>query len=318
MLTIPDLKEKQILFINTSDSGGDKKIRFENDHIVYEVDGKVENRASSQKTLAVFIIGNISITTGFLQKSLRNAVSIFFMTTNLRVYGVLGASAEANYLLREKQYDTGLPKELEIAKGIVLNKYKNQATLLKERGEKHLSVFRDVDVSISNAKDFNILLGIEGNFSKNFFKAYFDGINWWRREPRTKQDIPNLLLDIGYTLLFNLVDTFLRLHGFDTYKGVYHKLFFARKSLVCDMVEPMRCIIDKQLLKSYNLKQVDRKDFTCSKGMYSLKINKNKKYLKIFTAALMERREDMYKYVQGYYRHTMDSKKYKQPEFIIN
>lgn len=317
MLTIPDLKQKHILFVNTYSKEGEKKLRFENDHIVYEIDGKVENRASSQRTLAVFIVGHLSITTGFIQKSLKNAVSIFFMSINFNTYGNIGAVAEANYLLRARQYHLTTKEEIEIAKKIVLNKFISQQTLLKQVKKEHTISTKEIEEKIKEVKDFQVLLGIEGNFSKEFFKKYFEPIEWWRREPRTKQDIPNVLLDIGYTLLFNFVDTFLRLHGFDTYKGVYHKLFFARKSLVCDMVEPMRCLIDKQLLKAHNLKQIDRKDFSCVKGRYSLKIDKNKKYITMFSKILMDNKEDMYTYINKYYKHIMDTSKHKMQLFIF-
>lgn len=71
--------------------------------------------------------------------------------------------------------------------------------------------------------------------------------------PRTRADIPNLLMDIGYTFIYNFVEANLNLYGFDIYKGFYHQLFFERKSLVCDLVEPFRCLIDKQIRKMYNL-----------------------------------------------------------------
>ena len=58
---------------------------------------------------------------------------------------------------------------------------------------------------------------------------------------------------------FNCMDSLLRLYGFDTYKGFYHKLFFQRKSLACDVMEPFRCVIDKQILKAFNLGQIDEK-----------------------------------------------------------
>ena len=318
MLSIPDLKQKQILFINTSDSEGEKKIRFENDHIVYEINGEVINRASCQKVIALFIIGNITITSVLVEKAMGYGVSIFFMGRNLKVYATVGAYAEGNYLLRARQYALSKEEELEIAKRIVFNKFLNQSVLLGERGKKPKAVSEEMENKINEAKDIQVLLGIEGSFSRDFFTNYFEEIDWWRREPRTKQDIPNVLLDLGYTLLFNMVDSFLRLHGFDTYKGVYHQLFFARKSLVCDLVEPMRCLIDKQILKSHNLKQIDRKDFTCSKGRFSIKIDKNKKYVKIFSQMLMDNREDMYTYINKYYKHIMNGEEHKMPLLKIN
>ena len=54
--------------------------------------------------------------------------------------------------------------------------------------------------------DNNELLGIEGNFSSIYFKKHFESIGWNNRAPQAREDIPNLLLDIGYTYLFNYVD----------------------------------------------------------------------------------------------------------------
>jgi CRISPR-associated protein Cas1 len=62
----------------------------------------------------------------------------------------------------------------------------------------------------------------------------------------------------------------LRLYGFDVYKGFYHKLFFNRKSLASDIMEPFRCVIDKALLKAFNLKQINEKDFKIVDGRYVL------------------------------------------------
>jgi len=81
------------------------------------------------------------------------------------------------------------------------------------------------------------------------------------RYPRTKIDKNNLLLDMGYTFLFHFIETLLCLYGFDLYEGFYHKRFYQRKSLVCDVQEPFRCIIDEALKKAYNLGRISEKDF---------------------------------------------------------
>ena len=92
-------------------------------------------------------------------------------------------------------------------------------------------------------------------------KVYFRKLKWERRMPRCKNDIPNLLLDIGYTYLFNFIESLLSIYGFDLYCGVHHTFFYQRKSLVCDLVEPFRCIIDQRIRKAYTLKQVNEDDF---------------------------------------------------------
>ncbi|RJQ31647.1 hypothetical protein C4572_02115 [Candidatus Parcubacteria bacterium] len=146
---------------------------------------------------------------------------------------------------------------------------------------------------------------------------YFSGINWRRRSPRTKQDIPNFLMDSGYTFLFNFVEALLKLHGFDTYKGFYHKLFFQRKSLACDIMEPMRCLIDKQILKSYNLKQIKEEDFKIENGKYVLPFENNSKYASIFMETIMDRKEDIFSYVHGFYKFMMCPEKNNFPEFKL-
>jgi CRISPR-associated protein Cas1 len=206
-----------------------------------------------------------------------------------------------------------------MARMLIASKVNNQATLLKER-KKVDGLYADLNttlLAIQGAATNEILLGLEGNASRRFFEEYYGDIGWVRRAPRTKGDIHNILLDIGYSMLFNCTDSLLRLHGFDTYKGFYHKLFFQRKSLACDMMEPFRCIIDKQLLKAWNLKQVDPKDFTVVKGRYVLSYEYSRKYAELFMHAIMDHKEDLYKYMHGFYRYVMNEGTVEFPEFKV-
>ena len=209
--------------------------------------------------------------------------------------------------------------EFLMAKNLVKNKIANQLALLAETEK--LKDFKELEKSILNqieaTTDSQQLLGLEGNMSKQFFPMYFSSIKWRRRSPRTKQDIPNFLMDIGYTFLFNFIEALLKLHGFDTYKGFYHKLFFQRKSLACDIMEPMRCLIDKQILKSYNLKQIKDDDFKIEGGKYVLPFENNAKYAGLFMQAMMDRKEDIFSFVHDFYRFMMCPKKNKFPEFKI-
>ena len=125
-------------------------------------------------------------------------------------------------------------------------------------------------------------------------------------------------MDIGYTFLFNIVDAMLNLYGFDVFRGVYHRSFYQRKSLVCDLVEPFRCIIDNKIRKSYNLGQIKKDDFLNIKGQYILRIDKNKEYTGWLLKELVKYKEDIFLYVQKYYRCFMRGKDISEyPEFLI-
>jgi CRISP-associated protein Cas1 len=316
MLTLPDIRAKQILFIQP-EYGAKNRLFFRNENIVFEKDGEIINQASCHRLLAVFVIGDFSFTSALVRQCRKKAVSLFFMNRNFGVYGALNAKAEGNYLIRSRQYAMTPDYELMTAKHIVKNKIQNQINLLRSIGkltgeEAAIGALSAVDAVATDA----VLLGTEGNFTKLFFSRYFKEIGWWRRMPRVKPDIPNFLLDVGYSLLFNFTDALLNLFGFDTYKGCYHKLFFQRKSLSCDIMEPFRCIVEKQLLKSYHLKQVDKKDFFIEQGKYAISYQKSQKYAQIFMEAIMNNREDIYSFVRGFYRFVMDEKN-PFPEFKI-
>ncbi len=316
MLTLPDIKAKQVLFVQT-EQGAKNRLFIKNENVVFEKNGEIVNQMSCHRVLAVFVVGDFSFTSGLVRECRKRMVSLLFLGGNFKTYGELNAKADGNYLLRGYQYATDAQKDLMIAKCLVKNKIENQIRLLqstsKPISEKTATrVFADIEA----VKDPNLLLGIEGNVGKAFFKMYFDEIGWLRRIPRVKGDIPNFLLDMGYAFLFNFVDALLLLFGFDTYKGCYHKLFFQRKSLTCDLVEPFRCIIEKQLIKSYHLKQIDEKDFFIEQGKYTLKYSESQKYAKIFMEAIMDDREAIYLYVQKYYRFIMN-KKNEFPHFDI-
>ncbi len=319
MITLPDFKQKQILFIQTQRNVSNK-IRFQNDNIVFLKDDKVANRASCHRVFAAFIIGDISLTSELIKQARRLGVSFFLLKYNFEPYAAINAASEGNYLLRMRQYELEDDKELFIARQIVKNKVANQISLLKSReiGENIVAREKEIMEAIDSAGKQDSLRGIEGNVSKEFFKEYFGPIGWSWRMPRVKPDIPNFLLDIGYTMMFNTLDALLCLYGFDTYKGCYHKLFFQRKSLTCDIVEPFRAIIDREVLKLYTLKKIQEKDFKQRNGNLLLSFEHSAKYAQVFLEAIMNHKEEMYRYVQGYYRFFMNSEANPFPHFKIS
>ena len=308
MLSLPDFKEKQIVYILIE---WDTKscVKIYNDNIVYYKEGKIVNRVSLHRVFALFIIGDTSLTTGMIKKCMEHGVSVFLLKYNFEVYFSFAPEASGNYLLRSRQYSCPDQIQLKIAKHIIKNKIQNQCKLLKEikaiPPKETLSFKAGKELAVDNAGEADELRGVEGSMSRVFFGEYFSSNDWCRREPRTKQDITNLLMDIGYTFLFNFMDSLLRLHGFDTYKGNYHTLFFQRRSLACDIMEPFRCLIDKEIRKAYNLKKINEKDFPVINGRHEMKYEDSKKYLKIFADVIMKNKESMFKYVHEYYQFNL-------------
>ncbi len=319
MITFPDFKQKQVLFIKT-ERNFYNKIKFQNDNIVFLKDNKIINRSSCHRIFSVFIIGDISITSELIKNGLKYGVSFFLLKNNFNLYASINSKAEGNYLLKMRQYSITEDEEIFISKEIVKNKIKNQISLLSSKKIDSELFKREKEIInfIDKAKIDDSIRGIEGNVSKEFFNSYFKEIDWKKRMPRTKTDISNFLLDMGYTMIFNFIDSLLQLYGFDTYKGCYHKLFFQRKSLSCDIVEPFRSIIDREVLKIHTLKKIKEKDFKIEKGKAFCSYAVSERYAQIFFEAIMKNREEIYYYVQGFYRFIMNKEKNIFPYFKIS
>jgi CRISPR-associated protein Cas1 len=319
MLSLPDFREKQIVFVEADEA---KRLQFRNDNLVIADEaGAVSYQVSCYKIFCVFILGEISITTVLIKQALSYGIAFIFMKKNFEVFATIGAETEGNFLLRMKQYAHA--SSLAIAKQLVRNKVENQLQLLKSlRGKdaalkKAIASVKKVSSRIATAASNQQLLGYEGTISKEFFRAYFGSFGWYARLPRTKCDMLNTLLDIGYTYLFHFIDAHLRLYGFDTYKGFYHQDFYQRKSLVCDIVEPFRCIIDRALRNAFQLGQIDEKDFITKNRKYELDYRQSRKYAKIFLEAIMGRKEEIFLYLQSFYRCIM-KENLDLPSFFIN
>lgn len=321
MMSLPDFQYKQCIFYFSSTDK--EKLRFKVDNILIEDEnGKTVLQHSCHRIFILFIVGNITLTNVVLQKAKKFGFPVILLSRNLKMDCYFNNRAEGNFLLRRKQYYTGEDQNLSIARQLVNQKINNQLALLQEI-RYHTKIEKEAIDKLNmldpdSARTSQELMGMEGGSSKIFFPAYFRQANWLRREPRTKRDINNLLLDIGYTYLFNFIEAMTAIYGFDVYCGVYHRFFYQRKSLICDLVEPFRCIIDLRLRKAHTLKQIDADDFFVKNGQYQLTYKKQGKYTGLFLKDILKYKEDIFLYIQNYYRWFMKDKPLEQfPVFRI-
>lgn len=310
MIDKGEFEKKQIIFYFPAN--GDK-MSFRNDNmLITDGDGKIKFQSTCYRIFLVFVAGDTTITTGLLQRANKFGFSLCLMNRNLKVYKHISARMEGNTLLRKYQYAYN---GLDLAKYIVENKIANQkAALMKIRRktpgikeainmlEKHLLMLD------SNSVDLNGIMGIEGSAARCYFPQIFSNTIWKSRKPRIKTDYINACLDIGYTILFNIIDGLVNVYGFDEYCGVLHRCFYMRKSLVCDLMEPFRPIVDWTIRKAIHLEQFKKDDFQVYNGKYQLDWKKSGKYTQVLLEGILEYKIEIFLYVQGYYRSFMKHK----------
>lgn len=306
MLTAPDFNKKQIVFIFANYG---EKIAFGNDNlIVKDKDGKIKLQITCYRVFLVFVIGNCSITTVIIQRAKKFGIRFALMNPGFKLYSIIGAEKDGNFLLREKQYAY---EGADIARHIIYNKIDNQIQTLKlirnktEFERDSIVTIKEYQSSLRDAYSLSEIMAYEGLASKRYFACQFCKCNWQGRQPRLKRDIINSTLDIGYTILFAFIEALLSCFGFDLYRGVLHRQFYMRKSLVCDLVEPFRCLIDDRIKHAYNLGQIKNDDFIIINGQYQLKWEESSKYVQFLIKPLIDRKEDIFTYILKYYRAFM-------------
>lgn len=309
MLSEPDFIEKKILVVFTHNG---EKISFKNDNIiVLDEEKQIKKQMSCYRLFAIFIVGGISLTSGIISRSKKFGFSIVLFTTSFKVYSTINFSLEGNTLLRRKQYITD--KETEIANQIIINKIQNQKDILKKLRDKDVQDgIENLEENIERLKNNNYnsyeIMGLEGTSAKVYFNRLFKNSNWNGRQPRIKRDKINLLLDISYTILFNYIEAILNIYRFDIYKGNLHKEFYKRKSLVCDMVEPFRPIVDYKLRKMINLNQIDNYKYVIINNQYQLNWQESAKFVSAILEEILKYKICIFRFIQQYYRWFMKDK----------
>ncbi|WP_370445999.1 type V CRISPR-associated endonuclease Cas1 [Porphyromonas macacae] len=313
MFTTKDLEYRSIFVIHCFNQ---RSLRLKDGELLLEEEDangrmKTLTKFPFQKILALFIVGNVTLTSPLIEKCRKFDVAIVVMKLSLRPVFFFSIPAEANFLLRAKQYAYD-KKEMNLPVALVRLKIESQRLNLQKSKRKDaltLTAVRCCDNALKvlpYCNNLKALLGIEGFVAKNYFAAYFQDFSWYCRCPRLKSDYINVVLDIGYTVLFNLVEVYLRLFGFDLYVGVYHQLWFKRKSLVCDLVEPFRPIIDHRVRVALNRKEIKKTDFEKRRSEYYPKSDTAKMLYIMFFDTLIPYKNDLFRFVQGYYRVFMN------------
>lgn len=93
------------------------------------------------------------------------------------------------------------------------------------------------------------LRGLEGIASKVYFQAFAlltpKELKFKKRQQRPATDVVNAMLNYGYAILYNRVDSALVKVGIDPAVGLLHVDNYNHPVFTYDVIEPFRCWIDK-------------------------------------------------------------------------
>lgn len=259
----------------------------------------------------VVISGNVNLTTPAMQTLLHEGIPVVFLSAYGRYHGALTPQVSRNSILRRAQHNIANKPDacLDLSKAFVQGKMVNMRTMLQRRKWQatdstdtalqplldSIKTIQTMEKRIDNATDHSILLGLEGNASAAYFKAFRFmlkkemGFNFQTRSRRPPADPTNALLSFAYSLLTADISSATQTVGLDPYIGYYHQLKYGKPCLALDLMEEFRPIIaDSVVITLINNRRIKTKDFTQSHDGWYLK----DKSRKTFYAAYENRKNE--------------------------
>lgn len=285
------ISNKMQLVINTYGA----YLRKKNDCFVVLIDDK-EQEIPMKKVDSILITTSAYVSTDALKFAVENNIDVVFLDQFGDPYGRLWHSKlGSTTLIRRRQLELYNSEEgLNLAKEWIDRKLVNQINFLKRlkqtRPEKEAVFAAAIEKIESQRTKLGKLsgtieevrqqiLGIEGMSSKVYFEA-ISGVmpEKYRFEGRSRdpaKDEFNCLLNYGYGILYSRVEKACIIAGLDPYIGFMHADNYNKKTLVFDLIEMYRGLVDETVVFLFSRRMI--KDEFFDKVPGGLTLNKEGK-----------------------------------------
>jgi CRISPR-associated protein Cas1 len=198
---------------------------------------------------------------------------------------MLAARSHNDSLRRLGQYRVSLDEALRtpLARWLVLVKVRRQQHLLKQalagRPDLRLpltSAMTSLTGIVGQLREDRFALplaklrGLEGAAAAAYFGAFTrlfaPALQFGGRHKRPPPDPVNACLSLGYTLLHYDAVRACHIVGLDAMLGFYHDVCFGRESLACDLMEPLRPVMDAWIWQLFRERQLRVEHFSKDNG----------------------------------------------------
>lgn len=225
----------------------------------------------------VFIRGDVTLSSSLLGKLGERGIGVVVLSGRKALPTMLLGRPHNDAARRVAQYRLSLDADfcLRFSRAIVEAKLRAQSDFLALRRDSEpqprylltlalrrlASCIEAVDAQAAIAS----LRGVEGAGAAAYFEGFADllppRLKFSGRNRRPPKDPVNAVLSLSYTLLHAEAVLALYGSGLDPFIGFYHALDFARESLACDLVEPLRVEVDQHTLALFRSEKLRADDF---------------------------------------------------------
>ena len=222
--------------------------------------------------------GKVTLEAGLLGQLGQRGVGVLFLSGRNGDPHLLLGPGHNDILRRVVQVRLSLERDfcLHYARHLVQEKLQRQITSLDELRQHYpqqrlpltqaLQQLQRQVQSLPSASSLERLRGMEGAAAVAYFaglRAVVPGsLNFQERNRRPPRDPFNTLLSLTYTIATAEVAMALHIAGYDPCIGYYHHLSHSRQSLACDLMEPLRPLVDRLCLRMVAQQTLRAEHFT--------------------------------------------------------
>lgn len=194
----------------------------------------------------------VSLTTGLLAELSRKKIKVIFCDEKrlpssqlIPFYGSHDTS-----LKYKKQIQWTDEMKKFIWSEIVAEKIKQQAEFLDEKRREESKLLWKYKSEVLPGDETNR----EGHAAKVYFNALF-GMEFLR----TQENTINAALNYGYSIILSMFAKEIVSQGYFAQLGIFHDNMFNELNLACDLMEPFRILVDRQVYKM-NLQEFGKEE----------------------------------------------------------
>lgn len=230
---------------------------------------------------------SISITSALLSELMKNKIKVIFCDETHNPESELipyyGGYDSSERIKSQIFWDDEIKESLWTL--IVSEKIRKQMEVLKYFNLKEYKLLENYMLQVEHFDVTNR----EGHAAKVYFNSLF-GVNFNRDD---KENVINMALDYGYSILLSLFNREVVSNGYITNIGLFHRNKFNPFNLSCDLMEPFRPLVDKLVvemgIENFGTDEKRNLQQLLSTQLYI----KNKEYylqdvIKIYTKSLLD------------------------------
>jgi len=255
-------------------------LSLDGENLVCKLEDKDKFRIPFDNVESIVCFSYLGCSPALMGKSVEKAIPINFVSPQGKFLAKICGETKGNVFLRIQQINCFSEKSLFLAQNTMATKFKNSRKVIlrtlhdnpnlkdDEQIVKVLDFLKQGIEKVLVADSNEEILGIEGSCARSYFSVFNklitnkkSNFEFVYRNKRPPLDPVNAVLSFCYTLFTMEYASALETVGLDSYIGFFHSLRSGRVSLACDLVEEVRCLVDRFTLTLINLQILNTDDF---------------------------------------------------------